>query len=301
MKWIIVLLALFILYWLIIYLFFLYTFSRKIKVDMEKFMPDGYADILQVRKERILNYPMEEVTITSFDNLKLYGRYFHKEGHDKLIVMCHGWKSPWYVDFSKLAIWFYEQNNCDLLIMDERGGGQSEGKYITFGMCEKEDIHDWVMWAKEKQNLPIYLYGTSMGAATVLMVSSSLNGIVSGIIADSPFTQPYEELKDFAKRNIHLPEKPFMPSLNFIVKKTIKKDLKSVDSVAILKDTTMPIIIFHGELDFFCNVEVSKKIKELDYPNIDVYIYHDSNHCSSYVKHEKEYEAIIGNLINAKR
>ena len=63
----------------------------------------------------------------------------------------------------------------------------------------------------------------------------------------------------------------------------------------------MPIIIFHGELDFFCNVEVSKKIKELDYPNIDVYIYPDSNHCSSYVKHEKEYEAIIGNLINAKR
>ena len=301
MKWIILLLAIFILYWLIIYLFFLYTFSRKIKVDMEKFMPDGYADILQVRKERILNYPMEEVTITSFDNLKLYGRYFHKEGHDKLIVMCHGWKSPWYVDFSKLAIWFYEQNNCDLLIMDERGGGQSEGKYITFGMCEKEDIHDWVMWAREKQNLSIYLYGTSMGAATVLMVSLSLNGIVAGIIADSPFTQPYEDLTDFAKRNIHLPEKPFMPSLNFIVKKTIKKDLKSVDSVGILKDTTMPIIIFHGELDFFCNVEVSKKIKESDYPNIDVYIYPDSNHCSSYVKHEKEYEAIIGNLINAKR
>lgn len=301
MKRIIVLLAIFILYWLIIYLFFLYTFSRKIKVDMEKFMPDGYADVLQVRKERILNYPMEEVTITSFDNLKLYGRYFHKEGHDKLIVMCHGWKSPWYVDFSKLAIWFYEQNNCDLLIMDERGGGQSEGKYITFGMCEKEDIHDWVMWAKEKQNLPIYLYGTSMGAATVLMVSLSLNGIVSGIIADSPFTQPYEELKDFAKRNIHLPEKPFMPSLNLLVKRTIKKDLKSIDSMELLKDTTMPIIIFHGELDFFCNVEVSKKIKELDYPNIDVYIYPDSNHCSSYVKHEKEYEAIIGNLINAKR
>lgn len=261
-------------------------------------MPDGYADILQERKKRILNYPMEEITILSDDHLKLYGRYFHKEGHDKLIVMCHGWKSPWYVDFSKLAIWFYEKNNCDLLIMDERGGGKSEGKYVTFGLCEKDDIYNWVMWAHHKQNLPIYLYGTSMGAATVLMTSSLLNGIVSGIIADSPFMQPYEELRDFSKRNIHLPEYPFMPSLNFLFKRIVKKDLKSIDSFEIIKNTKMPIIIFHGDLDFFCNVNTSKKIKEFNYSNISVYTYPDSNHCASYAKHEKEYENIIYQMIN---
>jgi len=299
MKWLMIILGVFALYWIVIYLFFLYTFSRKIKVNMEKFMPDGYADILLERKNRILNYSMEEVTIISKDQLKLYGRYFHKEGHNKLVVMCHGWKSPWYVDFSKLAIWFYEKNNCDLLIMDERGGGHSEGKYITFGLSEKDDIYDWVMWAHKRQNLPIYLYGTSMGAATVLMVSASLNGIVEGIIADSPFVQPYEELKDFSKRNIHLPEYPFMTSLNFIFKKAVKKDLKSIDSLEIIKNTQMPIIIFHGELDFFCNVNVSKKIKELNYPNISVYIYSDSNHCSSYAKHEKEYERIIEHILNS--
>lgn len=207
-------------------------------------MRAGYADVLQDRKKRVLNYPMEEIFIESQDHLKLYGRYFHAEGHDKLIVMCHGWKSEWYIDFSQLAIWFYEKCNCDLLIMDERGIGRSEGKYITFGLNEHLDIHDWVMWAHYRQNLPIYLYGTSMGAATVLMTSASLNDIVSGIIADSPFTQPYDELKDFAKRNIHLPEYPFLPSMNFLVKTFIKKDLKSIDAMEILKDTKMPIVIF---------------------------------------------------------
>ena len=260
-------------------------------------MPDGYAEILQVRKNKILSYPMEEIVIQSFDHLRLYGRYFHKEGHDKLVVMCHGWKSPWYVDFSKLAIWFYEKMNCDLLIMDERAGGKSEGRYVTFGIREKDDIHDWVMWAKEHQNLPIYLYGTSMGAATVLMVASSLNTIVSGIIADSPFTNTYMELKDFAKRNIYLPEKPFLPSLNFLTKKIMKDDLKSIDSMPLLKKTTIPILVFHGELDFFCDVEVSKKIASLHYPNISVHIYPDANHCSSYAKHEEEYEQIICDFI----
>lgn len=297
MHFMIVLLVLFVVYWLVIYLFFLYVFSRKIKVDMEKFMPDGYASILEQRKNRILSYPMEEVRIESFDGLQLYGRYFHKEGHDKLVVMCHGWKSPWYVDFSKLAIWFYEQQNCDMLIMDERAGGKSEGKYVTFGLYERKDIHDWVMWAKDKQELPIYLYGTSMGAATVLMVASSVNDIVSGIIADSPFLEPYAELKDFAKRNIHLPEFPFLPSLNCLVKLLMKTDLKSVNALSSIQSAAMPILIFHGDLDFFCNVAVSKNIRDLHFPNISVHIYPDANHCSSYAKHEKEYENIIENFI----
>ena len=76
MKWLIIVLILLLLYCLIIYFAFLYTFSRKIKVNMEKYMRDGYADALQDRKKRVLNYPMEEIFIESQDHLKLYGRYF---------------------------------------------------------------------------------------------------------------------------------------------------------------------------------------------------------------------------------
>lgn len=89
-----------------------------------------------------------------------------------------------------------------------------------------------------------------------------------------------------------------MPSLNFLFKRIVKKDLKSINSFEIIKNTKMPIIIFHGDLDFFCNVNISKKIKELNYSNISVYTYPDSNHCASYAKHEKEYENIIYQMIN---
>ncbi len=85
--------------------------------------------------------------------------------------------------------------------------------------------------------------------------------------------------------------------MNFLVKTFIKKDLKSIDAIEILKDTKMPIVIFHGGLDFFCNVKISQKIKEMNLSNVSVYIYPDSNHCCSYVKHEKEYENIISRLI----
>ena len=52
-------------------------------------------------------------------------------------------------------------------------------------------------------------------------------------------------------------------SVNFLVRTFIKKDLKSIDAVEFLKDTSIPTVIFHGGLDFFCNVKITQKIKEM--------------------------------------
>lgn len=285
-----------ILYYFLIYLVFLYTFSRKVKVNMEKMMRNGYAEVLQVRKKKMLSYPMQEVTITSFDHLKLYGRYFHRDENQRLIIMCHGWKSEWYIDFSEIALWFYEQQKCDLLIIDERAIGKSEGKYITFGINERNDIQEWIKWADQNQDLPIYLYGTSMGAASVLMASEGMNDTVKGIIADSPFVQPYFELKDFSKRILHLPEYPFMQTFQHFVHRFMHVDLKDVDVMKILPDTTMPILIYHGTTDFFCNVKMSEEIKKQNYKNVTVQIFQDCNHCCGYVKYKEKYQELILNL-----
>ena len=65
-------------------------------------------------------------------------------------------------------------------------------------------------------------------------------------------------------------------SVNFLVRTFIKKDLKSIDAVEFLKDTSIPTVIFHGGLDFFCNVKISQKIKEMNLSNVSVYIYPDN-------------------------
>ena len=57
--------------------------------------------------------------------------------------------------------------------MEQRCCGESEGKYITFGAKEKWDVQRWAIYVSErnKEKLPIYLYGQSMGASAVLMAS----------------------------------------------------------------------------------------------------------------------------------
>lgn len=290
MKFLIIVLTVVCIYFLIVYLGFLYTFSNRIHVNMEKMMRNGYAQKLQNWKNRLLSYPMKEITIGSEEHLKLYGRYFHRNGNKRLVIMCHGWKSEWYIDFSEIALWFYEEMNCDLLVIDERAIGKSEGRYITFGIKEKDDIQRWIDWAVVNQNLPVYLYGTSMGAASVLMAAEGENDRVSGIIADSPFSEPYDELKDFSRRILKLPEHPFMDTLNIFYRLSLKADLKDINVMNILPHTSMPILIFHGTDDFFCNVDISRKIKNKNFPNIKTVIFEDCNHCCGYVKNKEYYQ-----------
>lgn len=284
-----------VLFALFIFFFFEVEFDRKLKIPMEKFMPDGFLGKLKQNKDLILSWPMQEVYITSRDGLKLYGRYFHKEDSERLMIMCHGWKSEWYMDFSSLAIWMYGQK-CDLLIIDERAAGQSEGRYITFGLKEHKDITDWTKWAEKNQTLPVYLYGTSMGAASVLMASAMASPCVKGIIADSPFTNVYNEFKDFGKRNLHIPEKPFVPVISALGKMVFKEDFRKTHVKDILPHCSVPVLIFHGSKDFFCNAEMSRELKDLNLKNVDVILYEGVQHCANYQAHPEEYTQKIQEL-----
>ena len=57
-----------------------------------------------------------------------------------------------------------------LLLIDNRSSGSSEGKYITFGMRESEDLIRWIKYINKKYpDFNIILGGVSMGASTIMM------------------------------------------------------------------------------------------------------------------------------------
>ena len=289
---IIALIVLAVLYVLFIVFFFILDFTTVFALPMDKFLSaDGLRKMYE-RRDRVLALPYSEEYITSRDGLKLYGRWFFQENSERLVVMCHGWKSDWYADFAGIAYWFYTRK-CSLLIIDERAAGKSEGKLVTFSMKERKDIADWVRWAHAKTDLPIYLYGTSMGAASVLMASEEVGDLLHGITADSPFMQPYEELKEFASRMLHLPEKPFLPSLNLLVRMIMKVDFREGSAYEAVRKTTVPITVFHGKEDWFCNWNQSIRLKEMNLNHVNVYLFDDCGHCASWFAHQEEYIAAM--------
>ncbi len=242
-------------------------------------------------REMLLGRPHEKVTIRSFDGLLLTGRYFPCDGETKRIVLeAHGFRSSWQNDFSMSAARLMEEG-CSLLLIDQRTHGESEGKYITYGVRESQDVKDWCLWLSERfgPETPVYLAGISMGCTTVLMAAGrDLPGNVKGIIADCGFTSPSELFKHEMKFLFHLPWQPFLWLFKPVCRLFGGFD-PDFSTVLALKDCRLPILFIHGGKDDFVPTRMTlETCASYDGPK-DLLIAAEAAHGCSYALEEEEY------------
>ena len=95
----------------------------------------------------------ESVHIKSEDGLRLTGYYLEAEKVERIVVMFHGWRGSWRHDFGACLKWLYEENSS-LLLVEQRAQGESEGKYMGFGLLERRDWQDMVKLAGRKEYQP---------------------------------------------------------------------------------------------------------------------------------------------------
>ena len=168
-------------------------------------------DIIESSK-RLASLKYEDVYIESFDHLKLYGRYYHNSNSNKIDICFHGYKGEAIRDFCGGAETI-KRTKHNMLLIDERAHGKSEGKVITFGIKERLDGLKWIEYVLKRfgKKSEIYLYGVSMGAATVLMMSGlKLPNNVKIIVADSAFSSPKDIIRKVIK-DMKLPASIFYP------------------------------------------------------------------------------------------
>ena len=148
--------------------------------------------------------PFKELSITSFDGLKLYG--YLLEGDPKEVVICvHGYKSSMQEDFAD-RITIYRKRGSTVLLLNDRAHGKSEGKYLGFSEHDKRDVAKWVDKINEMYDDPrIYLHGVSMGGATVIHCADAKLKNVCGIIDDCGFDSIINISKYLIKDVYHMP------------------------------------------------------------------------------------------------
>lgn len=272
MKWYFILLivigSLLILGLLISYICFRIVFYQdrnKNKPTEEFELPPGdiyieHKEIMFKWMKEARNIIYEKVQITSFDNLKLVGKYYEC-GKDNIIeIMFHGYRGKAERDLCGGIQRAFALNH-NVLIVDQRTSGESEGNVISFGINERKDCLSWIDFINKKFNNPcIILCGISMGAATVLMASNmNLPNNVIGILADCSYSSQKEIIMKCTK-DLHLPPKLFYPFIKFGAKLFGHFNLEETSPIQAIKDSNIPIILFHGTTDDFVPCYMSEKL-----------------------------------------
>lgn len=209
--------------------------------------------------QALLETNTELVSITARDGVKLAGHWFEGKDPQRIILAVHGWRTSWNRDFGMVAPFLHE-NRCSVLYIEQRGQNGSGGDYMGFGVTEQFDCQEWVEWIlrEKSQRLPIYLFGISMGAATVLMASGlPLPENVHGIIADCGFTSPDDIWRHVARDNLHVPYALHRFAAGNLYRKRNRLDPFHYSTIDALGKTSIPLLLIHGDGDRFVPVRMA--------------------------------------------
>ncbi len=248
-----------------VYFFVFALVRRKDAVDFTS--SDAWAPFSDKIKEGrawIENAEHEKVEIKSYDGLTLRGRFIFNGDSKKTIILFHGYHSRGVNDFGCVAD-FYFGLGYNMLLIDQRAHGESEGRFITFGVKERYDCRSWIEYVNSRigDDGDVFIDGISMGGVTVLMACGlELPSNVRGVIADCPFTSPYDIFCHILARNYHLPPFPLIYTTDLMSRLVAGFAFKEASTVEAMENNKLPIIFVHGEADDFVPTYMSKKTYE---------------------------------------
>ena len=246
--------------------------------------------------DSIVAIPYEDAYITSFDKLKLHARVYLNPNSNKVAVLCHGYRGTPYRDFSGGAVEMIKLG-YNVVLIDERAHGMSEGHSITFGIRETRDAIDWVKYARNRfgEDIDLALVGISMGGAVVLMAADKVGK--TKILADCPFTSPKLMLQETV-RSLGLPVPIFYPLVNLSSIVFAHTNLNKLSAYDSLKNTSNQVLIIHGDSDTIVPHKLSQDLANT-YPNkIQYELFHGADHGMSYLVDKPRYQHIIQEFLN---
>lgn len=267
-----VLLAVFLTAYICFYLVFFVPKKKKRMTDeqihalniAEPDIPEG--DIYEVFREDMTNWTYairamnpKDFAITSSDGLTLRGKFYEYAPDAPVEILFHGYRGHAERDLNG-GVFRCAALGHSALLVDHRASGKSDGKIITFGVKEVEDCLLWIDFVIQTfgRDVPIFLGGVSMGAATVMMASGKeLPSNVKGILADCGYSSAKAIIKKVV-REMKLPADLLYPFIKLGAKVYGKFDLDATPPIEAVTHSQVPMVFLHGDTDDFVPCDMSR-------------------------------------------
>lgn len=155
---------------------------------------------------------IKEVAITN-DGLNLYGEYFDF-GADRCVMVVPGRCES--LIYSYFFAPPYKQAGFNVLVIDTRCHGKSDGKYNTIGKKESSDVLAWGRFAHEKLlNKEVYIHGICIGTASGLfaLTTKDCPDYMKGLVTEGCFVS----FRETFKRHMIADRRPLFPVLDMVM------------------------------------------------------------------------------------
>lgn len=240
------------------------------------------------RIETLENAVSKTLTVESFDGLKLKAYYAPcGKSTDTFVLLVHGYDSDAFTAFGS-QIKFYKDLGYDVIVIDQRACGNSEGKYVTFAVNESRDVADWCHYitSEFKNCKNIVLHGISLGGASVLLsLDKQLPSEAKCIIDDCGFDSPEGILHHVLKKDYHLPS--FIRKTAIIFCEILCKcRFRGVNTEDVLKNADLPVLFIHGALDTYVPYYMSEDNYKAAKNPFEFYTVADAHHANSFILDE---------------
>lgn len=226
------------------------------------------------------NYGLKEelFTVPISEKVSLVGWFFRQKRTKALVIVCHGYSRPggkesmtWHADYLYRA-------GFDVALFDYRGFGESTGTGVRFGKTESEDVkavYDYLSTKNEYRNIPIILYGKSMGGVTVLIAAGKYR-IGDAVVSAVPYKSFYSLIvNQMMKKKIPvILAKPF---IRLSLKMFISHDYEEYASERQIGKITVPILLIGASQDKEINPKDFNDLYELNREDANL-VWFESGH-----------------------
>lgn len=201
---------------------------------------------------------IKEVSIQSKDGLKLVGEWFDY-GFDKTVIILPGRRETLVYSYFYAAP--YKESGVNVLVIDQRAHGLSEGTYSTCGIKEAEDVSLWMKYMHDELNQKeIILHGICVGTCVATITATKYKAdYLKAVILDSAFIT-YKEIY----RNHYLESGhklfPVYYQIWLWFKWCTKCNIEDSRPDKYMPTFDLPVLFMWGTKDAYCLPEKSKEL-----------------------------------------
>lgn len=164
-------------------------------------MPLRQTSAIRDRIRQQFDASLQNVSITAGDGAVLRAWYIEpQEPNGESVIILHGIGSnrTSYTGFADIFL----REGYSVLLPDSREHGESGGNAVTFGILERNDVSQWVSFARTRAPHCTYLLGESMGAAIGLQATTATNQLCA-VAVESPFATFREVSYEWLAHSTH--------------------------------------------------------------------------------------------------